>query len=313
MAKRDPIPLPGVQEQDSPSGSVGSNNLLSWTIKKGRRIRAIWLEFLTAAGAAVARSAIESQISSVELKASTSSLWDVITPARVHALMNYYGAAGVDGAADDGVLRIDGAMIPGALDPNYPQGGRAVIDGEALAVGTVGLGAIQLMVRCGTISTVAQVRAYVDYGDEDEEPGFVRRIKVSNESGWGTSKKALTLSMRAPVPAGGAESIPDRLLALHLTGYGSGVLSDIEVMQGTTVVQRLYATTWGRAIRRNHRTAQSSYYHVELSRDRTILGGLPLDPDNPVSIHLTWSTQPDSGQFVAILDGCAYWAGGNAG
>jgi hypothetical protein len=313
VAKREPIPLPGVQEQDSPSGSVGPNNLLSWTIKKGRRIRAIWLEFLTAAGAAVARSAIESQISSVELKASTSSLWDVISPARLHALMNYYGAAGVDGAADDGVIRLDSALIPGAVDPNFPQGGRAVIDGEALALGTEGLGAIQLSVRCGTISTVAQVRAYVDYGDEDEAPGYVRRIKVSNESGWGTSKKALNLTMRAVTPPGADESIPDRLLALHVTGYGSGVISDVEIMQGSTVIQRLYATTWGRAIRRNHRTAQSSYYHFELSRDRTILGALALDPDNPVSVHLTWSTQPDSGQFVAILDGAAYWHGGNAG
>lgn len=305
------IPVAGIQEQAAPSGAVATNALLGWSLEKGRRIKAVWLEFLTAAGAAVARSAIESEVSNIEWKASTSPLWDQITPARVHALMNFFGAAGTDGPADDGVLRLDSAMIPGAYEPNYPAGGRAIVDGEALAAGTQGQGAIQIQVRMGTVTTVSQIRCYVEYGDGDEETGLVRRVVVSDESGWGTSKRSLNLQMRAVKTDGGM--VPDRLLGIHITAYGAGVLDQVDIYQKKTLVQRYYSTTLGRALRRLHRTAQSGYYHLELSRDGTILGGLPLDPDAPARVDLTWSTGPGSNQFVAILDKASYWAEGNAG
>lgn len=292
----------GIQELATPSGTPGAGARLISVIPPGRRIRRISIEHLSAAGVVLTRAQIATDITSYELRMNGQPLIDPITPAQIHALMDYLGTSEADGAANDGVVRLDQAQLHGVYAPSYLPGGQ-VLDGESLGLGTVGAGPIELHILQAGVAVFARARVYVEYASTDEEPGLVRRIKVVQESGWTTGKKGLTFTQRAMRDANGNKLV-DRILGLHIIdGTATAVLSDVEIWVGNVMVQRLYGTTLARALRTQHRTQIAGWFHIELSRDGTINGGLPLDPENPAEIRLTFSTAPGGGgQFTSIYD-----------
>lgn len=281
-----------IRELAAPHGSVGNDNTLTIDYPRGRRVRTLELSSLRASDVAQTRTIMKTELSEINVRANGHLLLEQMSATDLFAINDYHGDAGADSAADDSVLRV--SFVDPYAKPFYPAEG-GVIDGESLAVGGVGLESLQAEVQLGTLDAtnpMVRLRPSCSLGETNEEPGLVRRFVRHNESGWGTVKKGLTLVKR-----------PGEVLRrIHITGYGSGVISQVEVYQAGQLVQRYYAADLARRAKEMQGTPQSGYYHLELGRKGHVLDGLNMDPKADPQVQITWSTAPDSNVFRWVGD-----------
>jgi len=284
--------------QDSFSGSIATNGKSSLNLNVGRPIRAIYLLFLTSAGVAIARSAIETQCAKIGVYARNEPLV-YARPEYCHALLgNYPGSAGADGAADDGVVRIP--MYRRGIIPVY---GGAVIDGESLRFGTRGPQGTNIPVRVeiewATIATIAEVRCYVEYANtDDHEPGIFPRLVEVPQSGFGTSEESLS-----GLPLGDGRS----LRAVHVDIPAAGVLSKVRVKEVGVTKWEVDQLLMSRVIKGSNKTPQTGFYHVDFLLAGMLNETLSLAPAANPQVQMTWSTAPTSGQFISIFETIEQW------
>lgn len=279
------------------SGTIDDNNTLTKDLPRGRRLRSLELTSLRASDVAQTRTIQQAEMLLHYIRANGHPLVHELSTKHLHDLMNYAGAAGADGAADDGKVRVSFVDPSCNRAPLYTPKG--VITGESLAIGCVGLDSLEHEVRLGTMDAsnpMVKLVSQVTQGNVNQEPGLVRRYIRVNESGWATAKKGLTITARRG----------EIIRRIHITGYGSGVLKSADVNE--RVLKRQYkAWDFARIPKEHGFTPQSGYYHLELGERGHVLDGLDNDPSVGPGVELEWSTEPDNNQFVVIYDVVTHW------
>lgn len=262
--------------------NIASNTIASITIPPVGTFYSLYFRFLTGAGAELTKANIESQVANVSVRINGELIIDA-TAAELNMLHKFYGDAK---AADvvDGILKID-----------FARGNLTLpLEKWQYAIGTVGINSIEVQMRLGTVTNLAQVEVFAYLTDEERPIGPHVRIMADTLTHGAASPHEYP---SLPLQPGTA------YLALHI-GLGAGTLTETSlILDDVQFVHSAPASVLQALLEHHKRNPQTGYRHLSFDVFDEVLGFLPLLKANGTQVkdfrlRNVWTVAPTTHRVI---------------
>lgn len=257
--------------------ALTSNTAATLQIPAYGKIFSVGLNFTTSGGAAVTEAAIRSEIANLRLTINGVDHVNC-TPAQILDLYEHLGAnVGVP------------AAVAGALEMNI---GRLVYTDPAIrdlfGFGTANVESIQVEVRAGTLTTVANVQAFTERSSDKENLGVRCRYLNYARSFNATGDDTFDTLPRDPESS---------YLALMVSNGASGTATNTQVKVDNATIKDPAPQAINNLFNSNNRYAPvTGYSHVDFM-DGQLTSRLPMVGVNDFRVTTTFSVAPGAAGY----------------
>lgn len=261
--------------------NVVSGQTATFNVPRSGIHRGLMLRFKKGASEAT-KAEIAAQISKIEVKVNGNQFLD-LTPAELHMIQDYYGAAHGD-SSQDGLVVINWDRPHLADAQSRLQYGLGMADVTSYSVN----------VQCGTLTNIDKISAYVSLVNADAPAGTHLRYKKIGQTFSGTGQFDMIDLPKAPGTA---------IAAIHMD-LGSGTLTDSSLVVDDIRMfeNRPPLVTKSRNAKAG-RTNQTGYEHIDFGTQNGPVDFLEMvapqhTQTQDLRLQSNWSVAPGQHDYI---------------